>query len=1060
MRFLYTSFAFILSLSTFAQSPTVKFNHFTTDNGLVSNEIKSLFTDSEGFIWIGTRNGLSRFDGKNFKNYKHNPEDSLSISNNYIWHIHETADGLLWFGTKNGLTVLNKKTNQFKTYYHQKNNSNSLIDNDIREILEDENGIIWLGTKDGLTAFDRKKAQFTNYKTPNPQDASKPNSIWAMCLDKNKTLWIGTAQGLFIFDREKGDFLLQPYRYRGKDNAFIELYEDKEGNLWASSNGGGVYLIPPSREREKVRIFHADSTDNQGFKGRATNKIRQDKHGLIWFLNAEEGVSVYNPQNKRFTNYEKDARNPYSLSNNSTGGFCEDRSGNIWIGTYQSGLNYSDNRQKGKASFQLFQHSPFIPNQLPNQAIAAIFEDSEGLLWIGTYGKGISVYNGNSQTYTNYTKENTQGVLCTNLIAGFAEDSKGNIWVATAHCVRYFDKKREKFVSEVNSLIPQIESEFFEGTLASIYEDKEGVFYFGGNAGLFRWQNNSFKKWKVFKDLKEQEQKLDKNSPIIEDSNGLLWIGKGAINRGIFSFDKKTEKFTHYLLEPDKTNGLADENIYNLAFDSQGTLWVATSEGLYFKEKNQTKFSSISEKDGLPTSMIYSIVIDKKDRLWLATSAGICKVSIRKNKNIRINCYDVLDGAVGADQTHVRNAHFVDKNGYIYFGGSKGFCKFHPDSVQENNLAPAIFFTSFKLFEQEYRLDTAIMYKKHITLTHEQNFLSFDFAALNFIRPDKNQYAYKIDGLNKNWIPLGNKSTVSIAGLKPNTYTLKVKASNNDGIWNEEGTSISITILPPWWATWWFISLIIITISGTIYGIYQYRIKEIRKEEAYKKEKEKMKEAYSVLQNDFQEVNQRLHSARIDTHFLANCMIMINNYINKGDAQEATEAMNDLNRLYRLLLYHSGKKIISLKEECDFLEVYVRMNQRRFDNSFDYDVINKENIDLESVEIPPLLLQPFVENSILHGLRNINKRGKLALEIFSRNELLHILVEDNGIGRQKAGELNGKFHHKRQSVGLALTEKRIRDLFDNELVSPLEITDLVDEQGKPAGTRVVLKIPY
>lgn len=1060
MRLLHLFILCITNYTIFAQFTNIKFNYLTIDNGLVSNEIKSLFADNEGFIWIGTRNGLSRYDGKSFTNYKHNIEDSTSISNNYIWHIHETQEGLLWFGTKNGLTILNKKTNQFKTYYYQKDNPNSLTDNDVREILEDEKGILWLGTKDGLTAFDRKKEQFKRYKTPNPQDSGKANTIWAMCLDRKNTLWIGTAQGLFIFDREEEKFYLQPYDFREKDNSFIEIYEDREEYLWVSSNGGGVYMIPPSRERGKVHIFHVDSTNNQGFTGRATNKIRQDKHGFIWFLHTEEGISAYHHQTKRFTNYVKNVRIPNSLSNNATVGFCEDKSGNIWIGTYQTGLNYFDNRQSGKPSFQLFQHLPWAPQQLPDQAVAAIFEDSEGWVWIGTYGKGISIYNPQNETYTNYTKESTNNALCSDLVAGFGEDEKGNIWVATAYCTRYFDKKEKKFKDKIVSATPKAESNFFEGTLASIYKDKNGTFYFGGNDGFFTFQNNVFRNWQFFQDQNGVKQRLDKNAPIIKDENSLFWIGKGVANKGIFSFDKKTEKFTHHLLEPDKSNGLADDNIYNLALDSKGTLWVATSEGLFFRKKDNNKFSVIKEKDGLPSDMIYTIVVDKKDRLWLATSAGVCRVSITKNKGIKVNRYDWIDGAVGADQTHVRNAQFTDKNGYIYLGGSKGFCKFHPDSVQENSHIPPVVFTSFRLFEKEYPLDTAITYKKHIVLSHDQNFLSFGFAALNFIRPDKNQYAYKIEGLNENWIPLGNKNEISIAGLEPNTYILRVKASNNDGIWNEKGASIQITILPPWWATWWFIAMIICGTSVIIYGIYQYRIREIRKEEVYKQEQEKMKEAYSILQGDFQEVNQRLDSARIDTHFLANCMTLINNYINKGDNQAATEAMYDLNRLNRLLLYHSGKKMISLKEELDFLAVYVRMNQRRFENRFDYEVINERNIDLESVEVLPLLLQPFVENAILHGLRNKQDKGILQIKISSQTELLQILIEDNGIGRAKAKETNGQVLSNHQSVGLGITEKRLRDLYENELINPLEIIDLADEQGKPTGTRIVVKIPY
>jgi ligand-binding sensor domain-containing protein len=1068
MRPLLFLFAFGLSHCLLAQSPTIKFNHLTMDDGLVSNDIKSIFADSEGFVWVGTRNGLSRYDGKNFKNYKHNPDDSTSISNGYIWHIHETQDGLLWFGTKNGLTVLNKKTDRFKTYYHQKNNPNSLADSDVREILEDEHGTIWLGTKNGLTAFDRQKNIFKNYPTPNPYNAGNPNPIWAMCLDRKKRLWLGTAQGLFIFDREKGEFFLQPYQFRQKDNAFIEVFEDKEGYLWVSSNGGGTYLIPPDEKQEQTRIFARDLANNQGFTGKATNKIRQDKHGLIWFLHTEEGISVYSHQTKRFTNYEKDASNPFSLSNNATVGFCEDKNGNIWIGTYQSGLNYFDNRQQGKSSFQLFQHSPFAPEKLPDQAIAAIFEDSEGLLWIGTYGKGISVYNPQNQTYTTYNYKNTQGALCSDLVALFEEDSKGNILVGTSHCTCYFDKKTKKFLSSIGTSNPSIEENLFDGTLSAMYKNRAGIFYFGGNMGFYRLINNELKQWSKAIDQNGKEHKLDKIAPIVADKLGLLWIGKSVVSKGFFSFDPQTEKFTHHLLEPDKPNALADDNIYDLALDSKNTLWVATSEGLFFKEKQKNQFANISEKVGLPSNMVYSIVTDKKDNLWLATSAGICKLTpelLLKKKEGAIKKYDFQDGAVGSDQSHTRYAKFTDKNGYIYFGGSKGFCKFHPDSIQENTLAPKVVFTSFKLFEQEYQLDTAITYKKHITLAHHQNFLSFEFAALNFIRPNKNQYAYRIEGLNKNWIPLGNKNSVSIAGLEPDTYTLRVKASNNDGVWNEKGATLTITILPPWWETWWFISLVIIAIGGISYWFYRDRIDKIRKEEAYKRQVQEMEMRNKQMQEYFQEKETQLEliaaNAKIETHFFANCISAIDTLKMKNQVEEANLYSEKFNKLMRLALDIADKKRIPLAKELDFLALYVSLQQLRFRDKFDFRLQINEEVDTTYLQIPPMLIQPYIENAILHGLRPKKEKGNLTLKITEIEDGLTIEVEDDGMGiheSKKQKSVNGSTHI---SKGMEITQVRLEKLAQLNKISLSETTEeLKDEQGKANGTRVKITVAY
>lgn len=907
MRSLFFLLAFVVSYSIFAQSPDVKFRHLTVEQGLSSNQIKCLHTDKEGFIWVGTRYGLNRFDGNKFKIYKNLAEDSTSIPDNFIWHIHEATDGKLWFGTGNGLGILDKKTNHFTNYFHQENNPNSLIDNDVREIVEDKNGVFWIGTTKGLHRFDSQTGTFTRFQMPNPEKENEENPICGMWIDHQGILWVCAIYGFFDFDREKKIFNYHPqYNYREGRNNFYDVYEDSEHYLWLSTNGGGIYRIAP--DRKTYEHYLPDPKNPYSILGNEANQFREDSKGKVWILHGDLGVSVFDKKTKQFIVHQYDEKNPHSLSGSRTCGFTEDKNGNIWIGTYQNGLNYFDNLFGGKTAFQTFQHNPLYPERLRQGSINTMYEDSEGLLWIGVEFKGIDVYNLKTDSYMHYSQDikNPYGLKENNFYV-FTEDKHKNIWIGDWHRTSYFDKREKRFVHD----LPNV-SFIFNHSSYHILKDREQKLWFSfHNKGFGVFWQDSLKSngergvTQFWRKINENDLLADV-APFIQDRNSVFWFGDAEKEVGVVSFDPLTEKFATHKQEVKNTYSVVNNEILALADDKiEDWLWIGTRKGLNVMDKKSKCFLLLDEQNGLHDDIIYAIVTDSKGNIWLAAPKGIARLSFNRKKladyfsSIQVNTpfkkyefgkkietqirvFDYGDGAITIDNQSLSNSFYQNKNGYIYFGGSKGFCKFHPDSIQENRTAPPVVFTSFKLFEKEYSLDTAITYKRHLTLTHDQNFLSFEFAALNFIRPDKNQYAYKIEGLNSDWIPLGNKNTISIAGLEPDTYILRVKASNNDGLWNEQGASIRITILPPWWATWWFISLIISVIAGIIYGIYRYRVKEIRKEEAHKQEKEKIKqenektkEAYSILQTDFQEISQRYDASRIDTHFLGNCMTLI-----------------------------------------------------------------------------------------------------------------------------------------------------------------------------------------
>jgi ligand-binding sensor domain-containing protein len=1093
MHLLLLCFVLGLCHYSLAQSPTIKFNHLTAEQGLSSNQIKCLHTDKEGFVWIGTRYGLNRFDGIKFKVYKNRAEDSTSIPDNFIWHIYEAKDDKLWIGTGNGLGVLDKRTGQFTNFYHQKDNPNSLSNSDVREIIEDENSIFWIGTAEGLNSYDLKKQQFTRFQVPNPEKPKEKNAIWGMWIDRKGKFWICTNYGFFEFDKERKAFhLLSQYNYRDARNNFFDVYEDSESYLWLSTNRGGVYRIAP--DRKSYENYRPDPKNPSAILGNEANKFREDRHGVVWILHGDLGVSAFNKKTKQFTVYQHDENNPHSLSGERTCGFTEDNSGNIWIGTYQNGLNYFDNRRSGKAQFTTFQHNPFFQKGLRQGSINTIYEDSEGLLWIGVEFKGIDVYNPKTNTYTHYSQDSTNPVgLWENNYFAFQEDKNGNIWLGDWHHTSYFDKQKQQFAHSIPD-VPSQKAIFSHPSYTILKDQKNTLWFTFHNRGFAAFWQDSMRsdgKKGVIKFWGKINEKypLSDISTFIQDKNGQFWFGDSEKEIGVVSFDPQTENFVIYPHENQNPYSPIADEILALADDKfNDWLWIGTRKGLNLMDKKSKRFLLFDEQSGLHDDIIYAIITDHRGGIWLSSPKGIAKLSLDRKKmeqhlanlngktpfdkrklweivGAKIRVYDYQDGAITIDNWGLAASHFHNKNGYLYFGGSKGFCKFHPDSIQENRLAPSVVFTSFKLFEQEYQLDTAITYKKSITLAHHQNFLSFEFAALNFIRPDKNQYAYQIEGLNKNWIPLGNKNTVSIAGLEPNRYVLRVKASNNDGVWNEKGATLAITILPPWWKTWWFISLVIIAIGAIGYWFYQDRIDKIRKEEAHKRKEQEMEMRNKQIQEYYQEKATQLElaaaNAKIETHFFANCVSAIDTLKMKNQLEEANFYSEKFNKLMRLVLEIADKKMISLSKELEFLSLYVSLQQLRFRDKFDFQLQINEETDTTYLQIPPMLIQPYIENAILHGLRPKKEKGNLLLKITEKEDELTIEVEDDGVGiheSKKQKSINGATHI---SKGMEITQVRLEKLAQLNKISLNETTEeLKDEQGKARGTKVRIEVKY
>jgi len=813
-----------LSTTVYAQ---LKFEHLGVAEGLSQSVVLCILQDSKGFMWFCTEDGLNKYDGYQFTVYKHNPDNLNSLSANHIWSIHEDDTGILWIGTSNGLDKFDLAHETFVHYRHDSNDPNSLSHNDVRAVYEDHTGTLWIGTHGGgLNKFDRKTETFVRYQYDEKNLNSLSHNIfyWEENLyeDQKGGLWIGTyGGGLNQFDRKTETFVRYQHDANVPDslshNTINSIYEDRAGTLWIATNDG---LNKFDRDTKTFKHYLRDT---------AITSIHEDRAGTLWIGTDGEGFYQFNQGSETYVHYRYDANNPYGLNNNFINMFYQDNVGGLWIGTWGGGLNKLGQDKK----FKHYQHN-LDPSSLSGNAVWTICEDNHGVLWIGTERNGFNKFDYTTGKFVHYQfEENNPNSLISNDVYSIVKGDKDTLWIGTWGGLDKFDSKTETFVhyqhddNNPNSLS--------NNNIYTIYRDRMGFLWIGTwGYGLDKFNPQT----ETFVHYKHDENKpttLSDNqiNVIYQDSKGTLWFGTVA---GLDKFDPKTETFEHYQYDDKNPNSLSNGEVYTIYEDSRGLLWIGTMGGGLNKFNRATNtFTHYREKKGgIPNDTINHILEDEQGNLWLSTNDGLSKFDpITKT----FRNYDVNDGLQGNE--FLKTSGYKTRSGELLFGGSNGFNLFNPEDIKDNPFIPPVVITHFQIFNQtvsiggESPLQQHISLTKELTLPYSDNVFSFEFVALNYTSPPKNQYAYKMIGVDKDWVYVGSsRRFATYTHLKAGDYVFKVKGSNNDGLWNEEGTSIKITITTPWWETWWAYLLYLITVLSVIMGYVITQQRKLKREKA------------------------------------------------------------------------------------------------------------------------------------------------------------------------------------------------------------------------------------
>ncbi len=1022
-----------------AQKSKLSFKHLTVENGLSQSSVLSIAQDSMGFMWFGTKDGLNKYNTRNFEIYKREKGNKSSLSSGQnINALLTDTKGNLWVGTQKGLNRYLPESNSFKRYQYNAKNKNSLSNNIVRSIFEDKAGDIWVGTDSGLNKLVKNDRFIRFLPGKNVSSGLAHHLVKTIHQDHEGAMWIGTVQGLTKLQQKDGRYYFQSYFHKeGDQGSLIDndvsvVFEDPRHNLWVGTHNSGLELF--DRTKGTFRHFMSRKGDPNRISSNVIRRIKTDQEGRLW-ISTLNGINILDLDNFKFTVLNHNPEDPTTLNHNSiydilqdaTGSMwvgtyfggvnfyhanatpfreyktslgknglssnvvssiVEDKNHNLWIGTEAEGLNYYD---RATGQFRSFKHDPENPNSLSSNLVKAVSIARNGEVWIGTYEGGLDVYQPATKTFRHYRPNYADPkALNSNRIVCLLHDSKNRLWIGTrAQGIFIYNEKENNF-ARYSSPGNHHDLRF----LRYLFEDRRKRIWIATNSGTYLLDpvSNTVREFTV----SDNSSKFDDINSIQEDSRGIIWLG--SYDAGLIRYDPLKNKIRYYTM-----------------------------------------------KDGLPSNVILGILEDQQRNLWISTDNGLAKFDRKAFKT-----YTIEDGLPGNVFNY--NSFYKDTKGEFYFGGYNGLVSFFPDQIRENKKTPKVVFTRLRLFnktvvigDESNLLKRNISLTKELTFSHSQNIFSVEFAVLNYIKSEKNKYAYKLEGLDKEW----NYVTSPIAtfyNLPSGTYKLLIKGSNNDGVWISQPEEMIIHILPPFWKTWWAYLLYILFLSGILFLIFRFLwIRALLRKEH---------EVYQMKMDFFTNVSHEIRTPL--TLIIGPLEHLINDTkeyprLNrrlltvKKNAGRLTRLVNELMDFRK---QEAGKMRLNVSPQniVEFTkEIYLSFQYLAIKHHIDYQ-FNSSDDDIE-IYFDPEQLEKVFFNLLSNAFKFTPEHGVIILTV-KRTEkgFVEINVLDNGKGipEESRSKLFTDFYQVKDplsrnngaGIGLALSRKIARLHYGDLLLLP------------------------
>ncbi|MFT4926160.1 MAG: signal transduction histidine kinase/ligand-binding sensor domain-containing protein [Phenylobacterium sp.] len=1023
MRLIIALLIWFQSLIALAASPAMHFNRLPVDHALPQNSIYSILQDQRGFLWFATEDGLNRYDGYEFLTFRHDPKQPGSLSHNYINKIYQNLQGTLWVGTSNGLNRFDHKSRQFARFNHQPDNPNSLSNDNVTTILEDSTGVLWVGTDNGLNKFDPISQSFTRFEhQPEDPRSLSHNAVRTIYEDAAGTLWIGTnGGGLNRFEPASKDFV--HYRHQPNNNNSLShdriftIIEDNQGVLWIGTLGGGLNQLDQQRQqftRYKNKYLRTDSLSHN-----IVLSLHQDSTGRLWVGTLDGGLNLFDAKHQRFIRFNHNSADADSLSSDRVWSLFEDANKALWIGT-SAGLNkFNILAQR----FGHFKHLQSDPSSLSHDIVTAFQEDAQGTLWIGTAG-GLNQYVPQTQYFRQFRHDSSNpNSLSHDNISAIFKDRSGQLWIGTdGGGLNRFDPQTGQFVHYRHDSSDPLS--LSDDQITSINEDNNGQLWIGtSDSGLDKF-NPKNQRFVHFRHRQSNPRSLsnDAVNTIYFDSSNTLWVGT---TDGLNRYNPQQEDFKRFKHQPSNpNNSLSQSHILSIFQDSRERLWIGTfGEGLNLYNSITDSFRHFREKDGLANDVINDILEDDTAQLWLSTNHGLSRFNPQDQN---FNNYDISDGLQSNEFN--RGASYRSISGELFFGGINGFNRFQGKDILGDSQPPKVVLTRFSLFNQPipisgsinahqsaYQLPQDIELMQELNLSYQQNLLTFEFAALHFSNPIKNNYAYKLKGLDREWIYTdATRRLATYTSLPPGSYTLQIKASNNDGYWNEQFKSLKINILPPPWFTWWAYSLYALLMLSLMFAFADAQRKKLRDQ------RQKTLDQHAL--------NQQLKQVdRLKDEFLANTSHELRTPLNGiiGLAESLMDGVggpqSNASNANLAMIVSSGRRLANLVNDIlDFSKLKnhnISLNVRAVDLHSMVDVVltlshplvgdktlklvNSVPFDLSAALADEDRLQQIFHNLIGNAIK-FTDEGEVTVSATETEDGLNISVMDTGIGITQA----------------------------------------------------------
>lgn len=1009
----------------------LRFDVIDIKNGLSQNSVSYIFQDSKGFIWFCTDEGLNRFDGYNFIKFDKEADNKNSLISNFTSCMTECSPGVFWIGTEKGLSI-----------YFFDNRKFINIDNpaQIKKLTVEDSNTVWVQTKYSLYKMrlvEGDKGSLDYTVSIEPMNAyreviCKADSSHLLLEGRDGELYQYDLRTKLISQRENFSLwqIVLPLRIN-------DVARDKDLNYWIGTNSG-LYMI--NKDFSAIDSFPQQRRRVDGLKDKITG-LEKGKLGNVYIATYQNGMIIYDINREKFIEYQNDPYNLTSLPDNKITSLLRDNSGTIWIGTQSSGVAVSS---QFKYKFKHITQEPFRTTWLNHKYVLCFEADKNENIWIGTDGGGLYLFNTKDNIFSNWRNNSSASSLSNDIVQNLLIDDRGTLWAGTLNGICRFSPATNAFrryfitphSNSDNLSIPAYSNiRLFETAGGELYAlDENSIHHFNRYKDRFEETGFKFSTANIIP------------RSIVEDKDSSWWIASAA---GLYHIDLRKGLLNQRELSIINNKHFKTDQLYCLLEDGFGHLWIGSGNGgLYLFDKERMRMlANYTEKDGLSNNFIYGILKDDNGLLWMSTNRGISVFDPFKKQ---FRNYDINDGLQSNEFNS--GAYYKTRNNELLFGGINGFNIIEPSKIPFNTTKPLVNIINVKT-DDSTRIYPA--YTQPSARTHfanQENNISFEFASSDYANTPKNRFEYKLEGYDKNWTR-SNRNYVSYTKLPPGNYTFFVKASNNDGEWSLQPASFSFRINPMVWQTWWFRIL-----AGLILLLLAYRIITQRIQQARLKEKEKMQLArqQTEFEKQLAEIKLKALVAQMNPHFIFNCMNSIQAMILSDQNMQASTYLTKLSRLVRSVLENSVKTFIPLQEVIDNLKLYLELESLRLDQQFNYE-ITTENVDVYSVEMPSMLIQPYVENSIWHGLLKKEGEKNIFIKFYRQDNYLVCEIVDNGIGREKAGELNLKKQHK--SLGTIITKEMFDTLHKiKDTNYKVEIIDLYDEHHQPLGTRVILRM--